>query len=186
MQWQHTKPAQLNGGTDTKTVPASKIKGKCAGNTPETLILANRPRSNRILMLPQGALNRKGLNTKFEMLELLHFILNFQLILKWLCTFALCQFKQCLHLKWSTHSWNKHIKWSRRLPWLISYHQTKSCVTTFRLPTVLKSWQWIPGEIARRMKTWNCLLGNKWNTQLLVVGNCPVLGYYGHSLVVYL
>ena len=45
VQWQHTKPAQLNSGTDTKTVPASKTKGKCAGNTPNTLILANRPRS---------------------------------------------------------------------------------------------------------------------------------------------
>ena len=45
VQWQHTKPAQLNGGTDTKTVPASKTKGKYAGNTPNTLILANRPRS---------------------------------------------------------------------------------------------------------------------------------------------
>ena len=31
---------------DTKTVPASKTKGKCAGNTPNTLILANRPTSD--------------------------------------------------------------------------------------------------------------------------------------------
>ena len=47
VQWQHTKPAQLlNRGTDTKTVPASKTKGKCAGNTPNTLILANRPRND--------------------------------------------------------------------------------------------------------------------------------------------
>ena len=41
----HTKPAQLYGGTDTK-MPASKTKGKCAGNTPNTFILANRRRSN--------------------------------------------------------------------------------------------------------------------------------------------
>ena len=39
--WKFTKPAQINGGTDTKTVPASKTKGQCAGNTPNTLILAN-------------------------------------------------------------------------------------------------------------------------------------------------
>ena len=45
VQWQHTKPAQLNGWTDTK-IPASKTKGKYAGNTPNTLILANRPRSD--------------------------------------------------------------------------------------------------------------------------------------------
>ena len=31
VQWQYTKPARHNGGTDTKTVPASKTKGKCAG-----------------------------------------------------------------------------------------------------------------------------------------------------------
>ena len=43
MQRQHTKPAQLNDGMDTK-MPASKSKGKCAGNTPNTLILVNRPR----------------------------------------------------------------------------------------------------------------------------------------------
>ena len=34
VQWQHTIPAQLNGETDNKTVPASKTKGKRAGNTP--------------------------------------------------------------------------------------------------------------------------------------------------------
>ena len=45
VQWQYTKPAQINGGTDTKTVPASKTKGQCAGNTPNTSILANRVRS---------------------------------------------------------------------------------------------------------------------------------------------
>ena len=37
---------QINGGTDTKTVPTTKTKGQCAGNTPNTLILANRPRSD--------------------------------------------------------------------------------------------------------------------------------------------
>ena len=37
--------AQIDNGTDTKTVPASKIKGQCTGDTPYTLILANRPRS---------------------------------------------------------------------------------------------------------------------------------------------
>ena len=36
--------SSINGGTDTKTVPASKAKGNCAGNTPDTLILANSPR----------------------------------------------------------------------------------------------------------------------------------------------
>ena len=36
------KPAQINGGTDTKTMPASQAKGQCAGNTLNTLILANR------------------------------------------------------------------------------------------------------------------------------------------------
>ena len=41
VQWQYTKPAHTNGGTDTKTVPASKTKGECACNTPNTLILAN-------------------------------------------------------------------------------------------------------------------------------------------------
>ena len=38
VQWQYTKPAQINSETDSKTVPASKIKR--AGNTPNTLILA--------------------------------------------------------------------------------------------------------------------------------------------------
>ena len=47
MQWQYIKPAQINGGRDTKTVPASNIKGQCAGKTPNTLILAYRLRSNR-------------------------------------------------------------------------------------------------------------------------------------------
>ena len=42
VHWQQTKPVQLNGGTDTKTVPASKIKGQCSDNTPNTLILANK------------------------------------------------------------------------------------------------------------------------------------------------
>ena len=37
-QWQHTKPAQLNGGTDSKIVPASNTEGQSAGNTPNTLI----------------------------------------------------------------------------------------------------------------------------------------------------
>ena len=46
-QRQHKKPAQLNGGMDTKTVPASKTKGKCAGNTPNTSILANAERKQR-------------------------------------------------------------------------------------------------------------------------------------------
>ena len=50
-QWQHTKPAQLNGGTDTK-MPASQTKGKCAGNTPNTLILANRTRSAILQIIP--------------------------------------------------------------------------------------------------------------------------------------
>ena len=40
VQWQNTKPAQINDGTDTKTEPASKIKGQCAWLTPNTLILA--------------------------------------------------------------------------------------------------------------------------------------------------
>ena len=44
----------LNCVTNTKTVLASETKGKCAGNTPDTLILANRLRSDRILILPQG------------------------------------------------------------------------------------------------------------------------------------
>ena len=34
VQWQYTKPAHINGGTNTKTVPASKIKGQCNFNTP--------------------------------------------------------------------------------------------------------------------------------------------------------
>ena len=46
-QGQHKKPAQLNGGMDTKTVPASNTKGKCAGNTPNTLILAKAERRQR-------------------------------------------------------------------------------------------------------------------------------------------
>ena len=45
VQWQHTKPAQLNGETDTK-MPASRTKGKCAGNTPSTLIFAPGLRYN--------------------------------------------------------------------------------------------------------------------------------------------
>ena len=43
-----TKLAQINGRTDSKTVPASKIKGQCAGNAPNILIVANRPRSDWI------------------------------------------------------------------------------------------------------------------------------------------
>ena len=44
VQGQYTKPSQINSGTDSKTVHASKIiKGQCADNTPNTLILANRP-----------------------------------------------------------------------------------------------------------------------------------------------
>ena len=35
-----TIPAQINGGTDVKTVP-----GQCAGNAPNTLMSANRPRN---------------------------------------------------------------------------------------------------------------------------------------------
>ena len=46
MQGQYSKHAQINGGTDSKTLPASKVKGQCAGNTPNTLILANRPRTD--------------------------------------------------------------------------------------------------------------------------------------------
>ena len=43
VQWQYTKPKQLNDGTDSKSVPASKIKGQCAGNeSSNTLILAHR------------------------------------------------------------------------------------------------------------------------------------------------
>mgnify|MGYP001798058788 CR=1 FL=1 len=49
VQWQYTKPTQINCGVDSKTVPASKIKGQCAGNTPNTLILANRPISYDII-----------------------------------------------------------------------------------------------------------------------------------------
>ena len=37
MQGQYTKPAQINSATDSKTVPASNIKGQCTGNTPNTL-----------------------------------------------------------------------------------------------------------------------------------------------------
>ena len=33
----NTKPAQINGGTDNKTVPTSKAKGQCAGSTPNTI-----------------------------------------------------------------------------------------------------------------------------------------------------
>ena len=44
-QRQYTKPAQINCGTDSTTVPASKIKGNCAGNTSKTLIIATRTRS---------------------------------------------------------------------------------------------------------------------------------------------
>ena len=47
VQWQYTKPAHTIDGTETKTVPASKTKGKCAGNTPNTLILAVRPYSSK-------------------------------------------------------------------------------------------------------------------------------------------
>ena len=45
VQWQYTKLSQINSGLDLKTVIASKIKGQCAGYTPNTLILANTPRS---------------------------------------------------------------------------------------------------------------------------------------------
>ena len=38
VQGQYTKPAQINSGTDTKTVQASMIEGQCAGDTPNTLI----------------------------------------------------------------------------------------------------------------------------------------------------
>ena len=44
--WQYTKPAQINSETDSETVPASKVKGRCAGIIPTTLILVNRPRSD--------------------------------------------------------------------------------------------------------------------------------------------
>ena len=59
VQWKHTKPAQLKGGMDTETVPASKTKSKCAGNTPNTLILANRLRSNDRCerLLPKNLIN---------------------------------------------------------------------------------------------------------------------------------
>ena len=49
LQWQYTTvttPAPINSGTVTKTVPAYKIKGQCAGNTPtmaNTLIFADMP-----------------------------------------------------------------------------------------------------------------------------------------------
>ena len=46
----HKACAQINGGTDTKEVPASKTKGQYAGNISITLILANRPRSDRELL----------------------------------------------------------------------------------------------------------------------------------------
>ena len=48
---QYTKPAQINSGTDSKTAPASKIKGQGAGNALNTLILANRPRSDLSTLL---------------------------------------------------------------------------------------------------------------------------------------
>ena len=48
VQWQYTKHAQINGETDIKTEPASKSKGQCAGNAPNTLMLANRPRTTII------------------------------------------------------------------------------------------------------------------------------------------
>ena len=46
VQRQHTEPAHSNSGMDSKTVPASKIKGQCAANRPNTLIVANRSRSD--------------------------------------------------------------------------------------------------------------------------------------------
>ena len=46
-QWQYTKPALKNRGTGSKTVPASKIQGQCADNTPNTFILAIRPRTHK-------------------------------------------------------------------------------------------------------------------------------------------
>ena len=46
VQRQHTKPTHSNSGMDSKTVPASKIKGQCAANRPDTLIVANRSRSD--------------------------------------------------------------------------------------------------------------------------------------------
>ena len=43
-----TKHSQIKSGTDSITVPASKIKGQCAGNTPKALISAHRPRSSAL------------------------------------------------------------------------------------------------------------------------------------------
>ena len=40
LQWQYTNPAHIISITDTNTVPASKIKAHCAGNIPNTLMLA--------------------------------------------------------------------------------------------------------------------------------------------------
>ena len=42
-QWKH-------GGTESTIVPKSKIKGQCVGNTPNTLIIDNRPQSVLILI----------------------------------------------------------------------------------------------------------------------------------------
>ena len=33
VQWQYTKPVQINSWTNSKTVPTSKIKSQCVGNT---------------------------------------------------------------------------------------------------------------------------------------------------------
>ena len=47
VQWHYAKPAQLNSERDPNTVLASKInKGQYAGNTQNTVILANRLRSD--------------------------------------------------------------------------------------------------------------------------------------------
>ena len=45
VQWQYAKPAQIFSGADTKTVPPFKMKGQCAGNKPNPLVSANRPRN---------------------------------------------------------------------------------------------------------------------------------------------
>ena len=38
VQWQNTNPAQFISEIDNKTVPKSKIKARCVGNTPNTLM----------------------------------------------------------------------------------------------------------------------------------------------------
>ena len=47
----NTPAAQINGEADIKAVATSKSKRQSAGNTPNTLILANRQRSNHAYKL---------------------------------------------------------------------------------------------------------------------------------------